>query len=77
MGQRSDVKYTGIDIVLTLITRHKKNYGNMTNAEFMHMDIVQSRLNESYDIIFCRDRLQHLQFTDVMQVGGIVSLFTV
>ena len=77
VGQRSDVNYTGIDIVPTLITRHKKNYGHIKNAEFMHMDIVQSRLKKSYDIIFSRDMLQHLPNTDVMQVIGIMSLFTI
>ena len=76
VGQRSDVKYTGIDIVPTLIARHQKNYGNMKNVRFMHMDIVQSTLNESYDIIFCRDMLQHLKNTDVMQVSGIKRVLT-
>ena len=70
VGQRSDLKYTGIDIVPTLIERHRTNYGYMKNAQFMHADIVRSKLNESYDIIFSRDMLQHLKYNDVMKVSG-------
>ena len=90
-GQKLDVKYTDIYIVPTLIARHKKNYGYMKHTEVMHTDIVQSRLNESYDINFSRDMLQHLKFTsvkrvfviknlfttDVMQVNGMMSVFTI
>ena len=64
---RNDVLYTGADIVPDIIDYHKKQHGNLHRVKFIQHDIVKSPLNESYDLIICRDMLQHLWKYDAMK----------
>ena len=64
---RNDIEYTGVDIVPDIIEHHKKAHSNLQRARFIHHDIVKSPLNESYDLILCRDMLQHLWKYDAMK----------
>ena len=65
---RTDVKYTGIDIVPSLIENHKRAFNNDPNLSFINQDIVETPLNQGYDLILCRHMLQHLTNEDVMKV---------
>lgn len=67
LATRSDVHYTGMDIVPALIEKHKKNYSNKPNMHFQHFDIVKSKLDNSYDFVVCRMMLQHLLNMDVLK----------
>ena len=64
---RSDIDYTGADIVPELIAKHAKYYEGKTNIHFKNLDIVKDDLNDSYDLIICRSMLQHLTNEDVLK----------
>ena len=64
---RDDIDYTGIDIVPSLIDHHRKEYGRF-GWKFIQRDVVQTGLNDTYDIIVSRMMLQHLYLSDVMRV---------
>ena len=65
---RDDIEYTGFDIVPELISHHRKEFSRLKRVKFEQFDIVVNNLNISYDLIFCRDMLQHLWLTDAMRV---------
>ena len=64
---RSDIDYTGMDIVPELIDKHKRTYADKPNIHFKHFDIVKSKLDGAYDFIICRMMLQHLLNDDVLK----------
>ena len=64
---RSDIDYTGADIVPELIAKHTKRYKGKTNIHFKNIDIVKDDLSESYDLIICRSMFQHLSDEDVLK----------
>ena len=70
---RNDVYYTGIDIVPDIIQNHKKNFDNLIRAEFFQMDIVVESLNRSFDLVLCRDMLQHLWQADAIRALHSIS----
>ncbi|CAH1782043.1 unnamed protein product [Owenia fusiformis] len=65
---RTDVDYTGLDIVNDLIQHHKQTYKDHFNWSFFHKDIVKDPLDKSYDLVLLRMTLQHLRLHDIMQV---------
>lgn len=67
LNTRSDIDYTGMDIVPELIEKHKRMYADKSNIHFEHFDIVKSKLDHSYDFIICRMMLQHLLNADVLK----------
>ena len=64
---RNDIEYTGADIVPDIISHHKKLHHDLPRVRFMQLDIVKSPLNQSFDLILCRDMLQHLWKHDAMK----------
>ena len=66
LDSRSDIVYTGADIVPDIIAHHKKKLKRLRTAEFVVHDVVSVPLNRSYDIILLRDVLQHLWMVDAM-----------
>ena len=58
-----DFKYLGGDIVPFLIERNRKNY---PQYDFKVMDFVNSGLPK-FDLIFCRDALQHLSIAEIKE----------
>jgi len=66
LAARSDVRYTGADIVPDIIAHHRKKLRRLRNAEFVEHDVVSQHLNHSYDIVILRDVLQHLWMADAM-----------
>jgi len=70
---RNDILYTGADIVPELIEHHRKEFGNYPRTAFIEWDIVKTPLNQSYDLILCRDLLQHLWKVDAMKALDHIS----
>ena len=66
LSARNDAEYTGIDIVPDLIKNHKAKFANRTDWKFIHADIIEHPLNETYDLILCRMLLQHLVTVDAI-----------
>ena len=64
---RTDIDYTGIDIVPELINKHKKKYERNPRIHFKNMDIVKEKIQGSYDLIICRMMLQHLLNKDILK----------
>jgi len=62
LAGRTDVAYTGFDIVPSNIENHKKNFSNLT---FKVHDIVSEPLPESYDLVISRHTTIHLKNGDV------------
>lgn len=64
---RNDVQYTGADIVADIIEHHRRSHISLQRTSFIQHDIVNTPLNESFDLIICRDMLQHLWKYDAIQ----------
>ncbi len=60
--QRSQIAYTGVDVVSAVIDQNQHNYGNDT-TQFFTADITTSDLPTA-DLIMCRDCLVHLSWWD-------------
>ena len=67
LKSRSDIDYTGMDIVPALIVKHNKTYIDNPNIHFQHFDIVKNEIGDSYDLVICRMMLQHLLNMDVLK----------
>ncbi len=59
-------QYIGIDIVEELIEKNRNEFGNSSRA-FQCLNLVEDQLPQ-VDLIFCRDCLVHLNFTDIHKV---------
>ena len=70
---RSDIDYTGADIVPELIAKHAKHYKGRDNIHFKNIDIVKDDLNNSYDLIICRMMLAHFKNKDVLRTLYLFS----
>jgi len=67
LNARSDIRYTGADIVPDIITHHRRTFQQkLKNIEFVEHDIVSQALKRSYDIVIMRDVLQHLWMSDAV-----------
>ena len=60
---KGSAKFTGCDIVESLITEHKKKYPQYS---FKHLDFVEDNIPEG-ELIICREALQHLPIKDIKQ----------
>ena len=67
LTNRTDIEYTGMDIVPDLIEHHKKTYSDQPWTFRVH-DIVAEPLTASFDLIFSRDMTQHLSIGDTLRV---------
>ena len=67
MLNRTDIEYTGMDIVPDIIEHHTKTYSDKPWTFLFH-DIVAEPLPTSYDLIFSRDMTQHLTIGDTLRV---------
>lgn len=68
LATRSDIIYTGADIIPDIIQHHQKAFSRIPKARFIQLDIVDAPLNQSYDLVLVRDLLQHLWQADAMKV---------
>lgn len=57
-------EYIGADVVEELIESNKALYSS-EKVQFRHLDLIHDDLPK-VDLIFCRDCLQHLSYSDVM-----------
>jgi len=65
---RSDVDYTGVDIVSSVIERHRSTFADR-GWKFLNFDIVSESINVAdYDLIMTRMMMQHLVHTDVIRI---------
>ena len=67
LSKRSDVAFTGFDIVETNINNHRKRFSD-TDWRFEVHDIVTDEIKTSYDLIISRHTTQHLKTSDVVRV---------
>ena len=58
---KNSVKYTGCDIVESLLDKHKKKYPQYS---FQSLDFVVENIPEG-ELIICREALQHLPIKDI------------
>ena len=65
---RTDVDYTGMDIVPELIDSHEQHYKNVSHMNFVNGDIVTRGLDKKYDLIFTRQMTQHLTTADAITI---------
>ena len=65
---RSDVDYTGVDIVSNVIEHHRSTFADR-DWKFLNLDIVSESINVAdYDLILTRMMMQHLTHTDVIRI---------
>ena len=67
LSSRSDVEYTGYDIVEANINNHREKFRE-TDWKFEVHDIVTDPIKISYDLILSRHTTIHLQISDVVKV---------
>ena len=67
LTSRSDVQYTGYDIVEANINNHRQKFRD-TDWKFEVHDIVTDPIKISYDLIISRHTTMHLTLSDVMKV---------
>ena len=74
LSKRSDVIYTGMDIVPDLVEKHKKQYENATSRmSFICQDIASRPLDAQYDLIFSRHMMMHLMNADALKALKHIS----
>ena len=66
LSSRSDVEYTGYDIVEANINNHREKFRD-TDWKFEVHDIVTDPINYSYDLIISRHTTMHLRTSDVVK----------
>jgi len=65
---RSDIDYTGVDIVSNVIEHHRSTFADR-DWKFLNLDIVSQSINVAdYDLIMTRMMMQHLTHTDVIRI---------
>jgi 2-polyprenyl-3-methyl-5-hydroxy-6-metoxy-1,4-benzoquinol methylase len=60
-----DIKYVGVDLVNELIKKNNINYGKH-NIKFLNRMIHNYEFEEKYDLIICKDVLQHWSIENVI-----------
>ena len=63
LSSRSDVEYTGYDIVEANINNHREKFRD-TDWKFEVHDIVTDPINSSYDLILSRHTTMHLSIRE-------------
>lgn len=59
-------RYIGVDIVSAMIEKNRRDYGDLTH-EFLCLNLANDPLPKA-DLIFCRDCLVHLSFSDAINI---------
>jgi hypothetical protein len=81
LAKRTDIDYTGGDIVQPLIDKLNETYKDHTNRRFIKIDIINDTLPDA-DLMICRDCLFHFSEADVKTffknfvVSNIAALLT-
>ena len=75
LSTRSDIAYTGIDIVSDIITHHRKTFQDHPWV-FRHADIVADDFDNNFDLIISRHMLQHLENAAIFSIFRKISVET-
>ena len=67
LSSRSDVEYTGYDIVEANIKNHREKFRETDWKVEVH-DIVTDPIKTSYDLVISRHTTMHLKTNDVVKV---------
>ena len=73
LANRSDIIFTGFDIVQSNIDNHRQRFADQPQWQFRQHDIVSEEVGSSYDLVLSRHTTQHLQTDDVVKVKSHVS----
>ena len=68
LANRSDIIFTGFDIVQSNIDNHRQRFADQPQWQFRQHDIVSEEVSSSYDLVLSRHTTQHLQTDDVVKV---------
>lgn len=63
-------RYTGVDIVKSIIDENKKNFSCNGDLSFICADISTFKINAKFDLAIMKDVLQHLSHEDIISVVG-------
>jgi len=63
-----DMEYVGVDIFKEEVVKHRVEFNISSPYRFLHRDMVMHPPFKAFDLIFCRDALQHLSYRDVNDV---------
>eukprot|EP01134_Creolimax_fragrantissima_P002032 CFRG2032T1 len=63
-----ELEYMGLDVVSSVIKRNKQEFKHEKMWTFKQMDLETEAIPQGYDIILCRDALQHLPLKSVLRV---------
>ena len=67
-----DIKYVGVDLVNELIEKNNINYGTH-NIKFLNHMIHNYEFEEKYDLIICKDVLQHWSIKNVISFLKLIK----
>ena len=68
LANRSDIIFTGFDIVQSNIDNHRQRFADKPQWEFSQHDVVSEAISSSFDLVLSRHTTQHLQTDDVVKV---------
>ncbi|KAK9839539.1 hypothetical protein WJX81_008282 [Elliptochloris bilobata] len=67
LGQRHPgFRYHGLDVVRSVVADNQRRFAQQQTWAFELADITQGPLPSGYELILCRDALQHLPFSAVI-----------
>jgi hypothetical protein len=67
-----DVEYLGVDLVNELIEKNNINYGSI-NIKFINNKIHDYEFKDNYDLILCKDVLQHWSTQSVITFLSVIK----
>jgi len=68
LKKRSDIEYTGYDLIPQNIEVSKKNFSAEKNWSFKQFDMIKDRVDQSYDMVLNRHVSIHLGLLDSIQM---------
>lgn len=61
-------KYIGVDVSITALKRAVENLKMFNNKVIAQHDLTIAPIQGSYDLVMCRDCLQHMSYDDIKKV---------
>ena len=68
LANRSDIMFTGFDIVQSNIDNHRQRFADKPQWQFSQHDVVSEEISSSFDLVLSRLTTQHLKTDDVVKV---------
>jgi hypothetical protein len=60
MAATQNFKFLGVDVACSLVDKHRQQFANETDWSFQCLDYANEPIPTGYDLVFCRDSLQHV-----------------